>query len=79
MRGIFLEALTRSGTIYQEQCDAPLQTSHQRCGCRSWWHVNQLPLKRASLGPAIVAVQQLDGVTLDAVHLIAKVALPVDL
>ena len=30
--------------------------------------------KRASFGPAIVVVQQLDGVALNAVHLIAKVA-----
>ena len=54
--GIFWEASTRSSTLYEAQCDAPLQAGHRRRGCRSWRHVNQLRLKRCAWHERVVFV-----------------------
>ena len=41
----FLQDSSWSGAVHEAQTDAALQVRHARCGCRSWWHVNQLRLR----------------------------------
>ena len=53
------------------------QQSQSNCLCET--EISTAHIRRASLGPVSVVAQELDGVALHAVHVIAKVALAMDL
>ena len=62
MGHVFLEDSSWTGAVHEAQSDAPLQVGHARCGCRSWWHVNQLRLRlrrRVWHGRVVLVVRRL--------------------
>ena len=63
MGHVFLQDSSWSGAVHEAQSDAPLQVGHARCGCRSWWHVNQLRLRlrrrRVWHGRVVLVVRRL--------------------